>query len=313
MSDIPQSPLNDLANADGSFSVGKTSGIDGFVSLQVRCTANRIDESFPIGLVLEVDEWRLRIERPAGLLHRVAGQLFGQGTEAPAMLNLRVRLRHCYVRYQCDGVSITAASKYRSAIEVGTYSEKEAASERSGSTSDRAINVGAGVSAGLKSKASIDGTYRVGSRWQGSSTVERTIAASQDIYEVEAVPGGWRIGDKSHGDPLKRDGCLDGPYFSRPVEGRGHSCDATFLPDSSHGSIRFDVTAHDGLYVDVVTAETTLISERDVAISAMRNRLAAICIEQANSETGELVLLTVEATCIKAEDLPADVARHPLI
>jgi hypothetical protein len=289
-------------NANGAFEIGRTYGINGFVALQVHCPSNRIEQRFPIDLNLEIDEWRLSIDRQQGLLHRFTDRLLGQENDQPVSLELRVRLRHCYVRYACDGVSIAAASKYRSAIEIGAYSEKQAASDRSAATRERTGALGAGGTLSVKPSASADASYRIGSRWQGSATVERTIAASQDIYDVEAVPGGWRVGDRSYGDPLKRDGCLDGPYFTRPVEAYAHSCIGEFLPHNDKGTIRFDVTTHDGIQIETLDGETPSITDKNTATAAMRAKLAAICVERALADNDELILYSVAAVCRNADD-----------
>lgn len=292
--------------ASGGFAMGKSRGLDGFVALHVRSGANRIGNVFPVDIRLEVDEWRLRVDRRPGLLQRVTEQVLGMPPE-PATVELRVRLRHCYVRYQCDGVSIPADSKYRSAVEVGAYSERQATSDRTATSGKREGRLDLAVTLAPRTGARAGASYRVGSSWQGSASVERTITASQDLYEVEAVPGGWRIGDRSHGDPLKRDGCLDGQYFARAVEGRPHSCMVEFLPECPTGTIDFAVTTRDGLFVESLYGETIARSDRDLATAGMRDRLAAICIEQAgiDSAADELTFFTVQATCAMAAD-PAD-------
>lgn len=289
---------------DGAFIVGTSQGLGGFVDLHVRSGANRIGNSFAVDIRLEVDEWRLRIERKSGLLRKVAGYLLSQPEPEVPTIDLRVRLRHCYVRYRCDCVSIPADSKYRSAVEIGAYSATQAASDRSATSSDRTGRLDLAGALGPKPTASLAGSYRVGASWQDSVSVERTITASQDLYEVEAVPGGWRVGDRTHGDPLKRDGCLDGPYFGRAVEGRSHSCMVEFQPGCTVGTIDFAVTTRDGLHVETVDGEPVSRTHREAGIAAMRDRLAAICIEQAIAEPAadEAVLFTVQAFCSMATE-----------
>lgn len=302
MSEQISDAANPIRPADGAFAVGRSQGLDGFVALHVRTGANRIENGFPLDVRLEVDEWRLRVERKSGLLERITGNVLGQPSPEPPTIELRVRLRHCYVRYRCDCVSIPADSKYRSAVEIGAYSEKQATSDRAATTADRSSRLDLAGKLGPTSTASLAGSYRVGSSWQGHASVERTITASQDLYEVEAVPGGWRVGDRIHGDPLKRDGCLDGQYFARPVDGRPHACVVEFQPGCDIGSIDFAVTTRDGLHVEAIDGELASRSERELAIAGMRDRLAAICIEQADTGAAddELTLCTVQALCSKA-------------
>ncbi|MDJ0276311.1 hypothetical protein QLH51_05800 [Sphingomonas sp. 2R-10] len=289
---------------DSAFTTGTPRGLDRFVALHVRCGANRIEDVFAIDLRLEVDEWRLQVERRSGLLQRLAGQVLHQPPSGLPPIELRVRLRHCYVRYRCDGVSVLADSKYRSAVEIGAYAETQATSDRTAATRDRASRLDLAAALSGQPRASAAGSYRVGSSWQGSATVERTITASQDLYEVEAVPGGWRVGDRTHGDPLKRDGCLDGQYFARVIEGRPHGCEVEFLPGCATGTIDFAVTTRDGLSVEAIGGEQAAQTERDAAIATMRDRLAAICIERAatDSMTDELTLYEIQAACTKARE-----------
>jgi hypothetical protein len=187
------------------------------------------------------------------------------------------------------------AARLKSAPIPRNRRHRIAARERTGA-------LGAGGTLSVKPSASADASYRIGSRWQGSATVERTIAASQDIYDVEAVPGGWRVGDRSYGDPLKRDGCLDGPYFTRPVEAYAHSCIGEFLPHNDKGTIRFDVTTHDGIQIETLDGETPSITDKNTATAAMRAKLAAICVERALADNDELILYSVAAVCRNADD-----------
>lgn len=303
MTNLPPAFSDRHNEGHGGFITSPTHAIGRFVALHARCPANRLEQSFPLDLRLEVEEWRLQVERKPGLLHRLGNQMRGDGSSNLPPIDLRVRLHHCYVRYRCDGVAIPADSKYRSAIELGTYSEKQSSLDRSASTRDRAALLDMSGMVGLVPSASAKASHRVGSAWQGSTSIERTIVASQDLYEIEAVPGGWRVGDKVYGDPRKRDGCLDGQYFARTIENRPHTCTVEFLPGSSTGSIRFEVSVRDGLRVDRIDETSFGISDQEAAIEAMRDRLAALCIERSEAaDTEEMAVYALNTTCHAAVD-----------
>ena len=287
----------------GGFAITPSPAFGNFVALHARSPANRLERSFPLDLRLEVDEWRLHVERKPGLLHRLASQMRGDGASDLPFIALRVRLHHCYVRYRCEGVTIQADSKYRSAIELGTYCEQQSSLDRSASTRDRAASLDMIGVIGPSPAASAKASYRVGSAWQGSTSIERTIVASQDLYEIEAVPGGWRVGDRTYGDPRKRDGCLDGQYFARRIEDHPHTCTVEFVPGALAGSVRFEVSVRDGLRVDRVDEASFTVSDQEAAIEAMRDRLAALCIERyAASDAEEMTVCALHATCRAAVD-----------
>lgn len=289
---------------DGYFGAQENCIFPGLVQLDVRTVANRIERAFPLDIRLEVDECWLTIERPAGLIQRLAGPLLGTGEPSSTTIRLRVRLQHCYVRYQCQGVNIPTSSKYRSAVEIGTYSDRLKSSDTSASTRDVSGTAALGAKAGIKENSlSAESGFRAASQWQGKITTERVIAATRDIYEVEAVPGGWRIGDKVFGDPVKESGLLDGPYFARKVDGHPHTCTVHFPRGTGEGTILFDVTTRDGLRVEREDGSGATLSERESAVLNMKDRLAALCIENAERRSlSEMVLASVSVRCSAAHD-----------
>ncbi len=289
---------------DGYFATQENCIFPGLVQLDVRTVANRIERAFPLDIQLEVDECWLTIGRQAGLFQRLASPLLGGGEPIATPIRLRVRLQHCYVRYQCQGVTIPTSSKYRSAVEIGTYSDRRNMSDTTASTQDVSGNAGFGAKAGSKENSlSAEAGFRSASQWQGRVTTERVIAATRDIYEVEAVPGGWRIGDKVFGDPVKDGGLLDGPYFARKVEGHPHSCMVQFPRGTSDGAILLDVTTRDGLRVEREDGTGAPLSERESAVLAMKDRMAALCIETAERQSlSEVILASVSVRCSTAHD-----------
>lgn len=285
---------------EGSIVVSGGGGLTNLVRLEVRSPANRIGHAFPLDLRLEVDEMRLQIIPPAGIMKRLVDQVRSSPSQDPIML--RIRLRHCYVRYSCEGVDIPAGSKYRSAIELGGYSDRR-------STSDKAIQNGEGsaglnldlaVGANPKGNAAVD--WRIGTKWLDSHTFERTVNLSQDVYQVQAVPRGWRIGDLVHGDPVKHGGFLNGPYFAKTELSHRNTCTAEFHTGSRIGHITFDVTTRDGIHVERLIG-ATYKSDVEAAVAAMRDKLAAICIERHHPMgTDELMLQTLRVSCTAGID-----------
>lgn len=288
------------------------------VALHIHCPLNSISGRFPINLRLEVDEYDLEVTPDPTLFARLSRQLLSKVDQKIPSIRLVVRLRHCRVRYWESGVRIVADTKYRSPIEIGKYNETSAETDKV--TRQAAFGLGGSAEAGLSPKGAKAGANASGSaRWNqgGFRQAEKKILAVQDLYEVEAIPNGWRVGDPVLGDPLKRGNCLDGPYFGRPSAAHRHTCEIEFEPGSNVGSLRFAVTVRDGIRVERRGGEEAPRNERVLAEEKMRERLAGIRAEREfasrhGSKDNELLLFSASCRCEKGDDLLHIPADHPL-
>ena len=95
------------------------------VALHVRWPGNRLDQNFPIDLVLEVEEHLLSVRFQPKLLAKLKRQLLGGGRDRNPELRLRVRLRYCYVKVISDSINILPESKYESKILDGKFLVQE--------------------------------------------------------------------------------------------------------------------------------------------------------------------------------------------
>jgi hypothetical protein len=270
--------MADENQRDGSFRVKSIlRPLERLVALHVRAPGNRLCNKFPLDLLLEVEEHHIAIRLKPSLLKRIGRSLSGQFETALREIRLRVRLRYCYVRYRSGEMRIDPDSKYESAIlegkfEIRTYDKSYAlkTSELAAGLSGRAAVTSQGPNASVGIRAS-----RAFSRQHKNSS--ETLATKRlDIYEVQAVPDGWRIGHPEYGDPRKAAGCLEGRYFHRPVSGLAQTCEVQFEEGQNHGELTFVVTVRDGLLVERVDGSSTSRTDSDRATMMMRNRIAAL-------------------------------------
>jgi hypothetical protein len=314
--------MSDTERRDGTFRVTATAyPFTNLVALDVRWPGNRIGGKFPLNLLLEVEEHHLTVHTQPSLLQRIGQGLSGQIDANDQVLRLRVRLRHCYVRYRSDQIEIIPESKYRSAIVEGGFelhtSEKSSASATS--------QLGAGLDAKVtathaRADASLGAHAKAAFTRRGTRTIETTTRARPGIYEVEVVPNGWRVGDREYGDPNKLSHCLDGRYFHRPVGGFPQSCEAEFRKGSEHGVLTFTVSVRDGLHIERIGGGSAGEAEVADAVTVMRNRIAAIrlerCIGRLNDDgrpDNELPIAMVRCEVVKAiEDSPIATASDQL-
>jgi hypothetical protein len=281
---------------------------ENLVALHVRWPGNRLGRKFPINLLLEVEDHHLEIRIKPGVLERIGQGLSGQTGSADQVLRLRIRLRHCYVRYRSREIDIIGDSKYESPIAEGKFEfrtfEKSHALTRSqrnlGLRAEAALKpAGAGAALGAHANAAL-------SR-QATRTIEATSAGQPDIYEVRAVPNGWRIGHPEFGDPNELSYCLDGRYFHRPIFGCPQTCEAEFREGRERGKLTFAVTVRDGLHVERIGGGVASETEKDRAEAAMRDRIAAIRLERhlGRSESrpdGEMPIAAVTCEVVRAAD-----------
>lgn len=292
-----QRPGND-EHLDGLVDTPDGKGFSNLIKLSVRSFANRIKRSFPLTIRLEVDEMRLTI-KPKSMIRDAINAIFERPEEE---VRLRVRLKHCHVRYRSSSLEILDSSKYRSAAALGKYVEEQAvvaknASERGGGTSG-------GAKVGLSKNPSA--SFNVGANYgQKSSSTRSDVSsttASRDIYQVEAVPDGWQIGDYDLGDPVKAGGFLHGPYFAKDEPAFPSSCVAQFRDGCRQGEITFEVTTADGLHVERIDGSTSQPDRRQ-GLATMRDKIAAICIERHAVQGDEdLLLFTLTVECAAAVD-----------
>jgi hypothetical protein len=285
---------------------------DGLVKLHLRSPSNRITKRFAMDLHLEVNEFLIDIRSKPSLMDRVARQ-FGQGhNEERHIVRLVVRLRHCHVRYaERGGVIVVPDTKYRNPVEVGKYQESAKAHGKSERESGASGDVYVQVDLKLASPAAKFGVKGKANYSQSDSErAEREVLVVKDLYEVETIPSGWRVGDRVLGDPLKRGGYLDGPYFRNPVDAHPNTCEIEFSGDAKSGSLTFTVSAYDGIRVERVDGLTVSDEQADLAERRMRDRLAAIRVERAQGGR-EIELFSVICHCELGEEAAADVTPPP--
>ena len=274
--------MSDAEDRDGSFRVSTSNcPFQNLVALQVRWPGNRMGAKFPINLLLEVEEHHLAVHIKPGLLRRIGQNLTGHGSISEQVLRLRVRLRFCYIRRRSEAINIIADSKYESAITEGEFNTRTL--EKARALNESRFAVGAGVTAVLKSKqATASLTARAAAKFarERHRMIEATTTMMPEIYEVRAVPSGWRIGDPEYGDPTKSSTLLDGRYFDRSVPGFPCTCEAEFLEGRQRGILTFAVTVRDGIHVERMDGEIATNDEAAKAIANMRDSIAAIRLER---------------------------------
>ena len=114
--------MSDAERGDGLFRISAVARpFEYLVALQARWVGNRLGRRFPLNLLLEVEEHRLAIRIKSGLLQRIGQSLHRQSDAAEPVLQLRIRLRHCYVRYRSAEIDIVSESKYQSVISDGKF------------------------------------------------------------------------------------------------------------------------------------------------------------------------------------------------
>ncbi|GGB67593.1 hypothetical protein GCM10010833_23440 [Blastomonas aquatica] len=212
-----------------------------------------------------------------------------------------------------------AETKYRSPIEVGKYtestSENEKAKRESSVSANSTLKTGATLSRPI---FSVQGQVEADEDWHGNNSTERAIKVTKDLYEVEAIPNGWRVGDRQLGDPLKRGALLSGPYFGRPQPDYDYTCWVEFADQADAGSLTVVVAVHDGLQVERLDGHMATDNDLDAAERAMRDKLAAIRIERdkagagtISDAQGEMPLYIVVCRCERGDDLGAEAGEAP--
>jgi hypothetical protein len=298
---------------DGAFRMDGTSApFENLVALDVRWPGNRLGRRFPLNIVLEVEQFLLTVPVKPSLLHRLASHFPGQSGTSDETLKLRVRLRHCYVRYFSSDIRIVADTKYQCPVTDGHYQSKT--TKRS--TEQRRSRTGGGLSAKASVRApernaSLGAHGAIDAARDVTKEQETSVTFQPDLFEVQAVPNGWRIGHPELGDPTKLDGCLDGRYFHRPADGFPQTCEAEFHEGLTSGSIAFLVTLRDGFEVEKINGGPVTNSEKVSAVALMRNKLAAIRIERhlthgsddAARADDEIHLASVVCSAVQASDV----------
>lgn len=275
-----EKPLEGSAGWGGFQAERNECKLPGLASLQVRCPSNRIEHSFPINLVLECDETYIAIDRTPTLIDRLKSSGSFITVEQPEHVRLRVRLRHCCIRYICKNAEIESGSKYRTTYHIA----------------DSPATLSTPLDWGTKYSRSTKTTHHV---------LFDAKSSRKEVYEIEAIPGGWRVGDRVRGDPRKPEGCLYGPYFQTSVDGKLHTCTVTFDDPLDTAMLTFSVTVRDGFLIDRQGAVASG-ADLDRGISLMKDKLAAIRLERAiegaerEFETdlwGETTILEIGSTC----------------
>ena len=257
------------------------------VALHVRWPGNRLDDSFPLNLILEVEEHHLLVPLKPRLLQKIRN-LPGRANAPDEELRLRIRLRYCYVRHHSDDIEISPESKYQSMILEGKFQTHM--SETLHTASRRNFGAKLGGSAGLK-HTGVDASLEVGGHAGFAKGHDRTFEVTKtktpDVYEVRAVPNGWRVGDAGYGDPNQPSSCLDGRYFDRPVPGVSHTCQASFLDGRDRGALTFTVTVRrGGLDVQRIGGGGGGGQQEAAAVNAMRDQIAALRLERSLHSVG---------------------------
>jgi hypothetical protein len=303
--------MSDTERGDGLFRISAAARpFENLVALQARWVGNRLGTRFPLNLLLEVEEHCLSIRVKPGLLQRIGQSLYRQSDATEQVLQLRIRLRHCYVRYRSAEIGIVGESKYESVISDGKFEIRTSEKAHAQAKSQHAL--------GLDIKAVLKPTHAEGSLGakagaslsrQTTRTIDTTTTARPDIYEVRAVPNGWRVGHLEYGDPNKISSCLDGRYFHRPVAGYPHTCEAEFKDGYDRGLLTFTVTVRDGLHVERTGGGIASGAEVAKAAVAMRDRIAALRLERhlrssddEGRADGEMPIATVTCEVVRAVD-----------
>ena len=222
--------MSDDERRDGSFKIiRRIYPFENLVALDARWPGNRLGRRFPVDLLLEVEAHQLAVPGRPGLWRRI-GQGFTRQTEPGEKgVQLRVRLRHCYVRCQSNDLTIVPESKYQCPISEGKVTVRT--SDKSSVMTGSQGKFGVQIKTDLKPTmfdASLAAQADSNFARKAAHTTEEISEIQPEILEVMAVPNGWRVGHFKYGDPIKDSYCLDGRYFRRPVTGFPQSCEFEF-------------------------------------------------------------------------------------
>jgi hypothetical protein len=294
--------MSDPETQDGSFRLSVDERpFANLVALHVRWTGNRIVKKFPLSIILEVDEHHITIPLRRGFFRRRGS--FPKNLEADA-LRLRIRLRQCYVRCKSTELRIVPETKYESVIAFGDLKVRnltKAESARKTRLGGRfggkmildsdnarvALNVGAAASSDARDNRRED----------------TVVDLQPDIFEIQAVPNGWRVGHPQYGDPYELSGCLVGRYFDRPVPGMPQTCEAEFVEGHDTGRLTFMVTVRDGIHVERVDGIPVNPNTAELAKARMRDRIAELRIER--------YLRTAESEVLRADsEMPIAIVSY---
>jgi hypothetical protein len=314
--------MSDLERGEGSFRVKATvCPFENLVGLHVRWPGNRLGTKFPLKLLLEIEAHDLKVRVKPGKLQRLRRSLSGRENPDEQTLRLRVRLRYCYVRFNSNEIYLVPDSKYQWAITEGEFETNLAAKSRAVAKSHLGARAGAQATLNSLSVAKLAVHASAGFSGERDRTIETTTKAKPAIYEVMAVPNGWRIGDPEYGDPSKASQCLDGRYFEDHPN-FPQTCEAEFLEGNARGILTFTVTVRDGVHVQRIDGGTASSDEKNEAEMAMRDRIAAIRLEHylgkanGNKCKGDDEIPIAAAICevVRAadEDTKEDVVLLPL-
>jgi hypothetical protein len=313
--------MSDSHEADGTFTVDAIDcPFDNLAALHARWPGNRLGQKFPVDLTLEVEEFHLSIPAAQTFRNRIASTFSKTGNDSNRPLRLRVRLRHCYVRYRSSEIQILSSSKYQFRITEAKYelTKSEQLTEsrrrgRGGNTSASASLTRGGISGSLKADANLSGSN------EANRKLDFSTLAQPELFEVQAVPNGWRIGHPALGDPNKIDNCLDGQYFRRSADRYPQTCEAEFLSGCKSGRITFLVTIRDGLHLTLEDGNHCNESTAKDGKLAMREKLAAIRLERYLSSSNkdslhlddEVPLAIVTCNITQATDADSSLAPTP--
>jgi hypothetical protein len=269
-------------DADGVFKVeSRQFAFANLIALEARWTGNRLGKRFPVDLTLEVDELVLTIPKRRPFLNQLRRRMLYRASNGIETVTIRVKLRHCYVRYHSNEISVISKTKYYSLVDKECFSYKENESENK----KVANKIGATLSAMGSHQLFASGTTIAG---QLNADVGRdfyrelkTSAQLQpEFLEVQPVPNGWRLGDLDWGDPTTPSRCLSGRYFQRATRDFPQTCECEFDENHKKGKIAFAVTIRDGLRVERVDGAAVGETYKESALVAMRDRIASIKIEK---------------------------------
>ena len=150
-------------------------------------------------------------------------------------VDLNIALRNLQIECKPDGCMIVPGTAFREITQEGKIVEEASAHTNS------SARKGAEVAASLNTSLASSGTGSLSAKGHvgqsGEERLKTKVATKPQIKRVEFVGGGWRVGDKYHGDPLSRDGTLDGPYLTGS-DGR-HLAAFDWLPNRAECTIEF--------------------------------------------------------------------------
>lgn len=178
-------------------------------------------------------------------------------------------------------MSIVGETKYESVITEGEFETR--ISEKSHATTGSQVTLGAQIKSDLTMdnfSTPLSISARAKYERARTSDSQTTTLTKPEIFEVQAVPHGWRVGHKDYGDPSKSSRFLDGRYFDRYVPEFPYTCEFEFLGAQTAGRIVFLVTVRDGLRVHKDDGEVLSRDQISQSILAMQDRIAALRVER---------------------------------